>query len=228
MIKNFGVVMAKYTCRKCGSEFISYRPFVVLPVCERCNREKEQLKVLKGKSKDEDAEYEKNKNAVFGLVSIIVICIGVWGYYKGCATISYWDKIYVNNNLKTYSRANFDLKEGGSEIVKFDEKDMLNVELPAYNKTTGEEKSITLQVPLYKMWTKEISKENLDGKKIITAYEQPVINDGFNYIKPSDVIIEDSKEYNQLIEKLKIKYAFNNGEFKNWTFEKNNVNKNKE
>lgn len=214
--------MAKYKCRKCGSEFISYNPLVIFRVCDRCLREKEQFKLIKNNLKDNEAENKQNKNEFIGCATIIALCIGVWGYYKGCSIVSYWDKIYVRNNLKTYSRDNFDLKEGGFEIVKFNESRMLDVEIPVFDKKTGEEKSITINVPLYAIWTKEISGETADGKKIVTVYEQPVINDGYNYIKPGDAIIEGSKEYNQIIEQAKLKQRYS-VELKNMTFDKSKI-----
>ncbi len=211
----------KYKCKKCGAEFVSFRPLLLWPVCERCKREKEQSKDIKdisNKKQSSDAEYEQNKSAFFGFILLILIGLCIWGYYRGCAAISYWDKIYVKNNLKTYSDKDFNEKDGKVEIVKFDEKDMLNVQVPVYNKNTGEEKNITLQLPIYGLWTKEISRETLEGKKVITSYEQPVINDGYNYIKPQDAILMDTKEYNQLIEQAKNKYSYKNIEFKNWSF----------
>lgn len=219
--------MAKYKCRKCGSEFISYNPLVIFRVCDRCLREKEQFKIIKNKLKGDETENKQNTNGFIGCATIIVLCIGVWVYYRGCAIISYWDKIYVKNNVKTYSTANFDLQKGGSEIIKFDESEMLDIEMPIYNKATGEEKIITLKVPLYIIWTKEISRMTLDGKKIVTAYEQPVINSGYNFIKPSNAIIENSKEYNQIIGQTKYIYSRVKSDFKNYTFDKNKIQKHK-
>ena len=210
-----------YKCRKCGAEFKSFH-VELLPVCERCKREKEEFKIAKNSSETSKTPDAPAKGNIVAVIGLIAICFFIWLVLKGWGALTYWDKIYVPDNFNTYSSTEFKTVEK----VKLDKDDQITKDITVYNKKTGEKKEITLQVPLYKIWTRKSSREKLDGKEEILSYKQPLINDGYDFIKPTDAIIEDTDAFNAVVQKAMIAYKDAHiNEFTDWTFNKDEIKK---
>ena len=212
--------MHEYKCRKCGCTFKKIDPLIILPVCDRCKREKEQLKVLKnGSSSNKKTTKEGDSNTFLGFIVLVAIIFVIWAILKGWGMLTYWDKIYVKNNLLTYDTIEFSNKPPVK--VKFDDTDRVECSVKVYNTQTGDNKNVILRLPLYKIWTREQSRKNLDGEKNIIGYRQPMVEEGKDFIKPSDAILEGSPVYNNIVENAKLLYRKENyKDFINWTFEK--------
>ena len=104
--------------------------------------------------------------------------------------------------------------------VKFNDDAKVSLDVTAYNILSGEEKNITLVLPIYKLWT----REHKNDSNVILRYQQPWLNDGEDYIKPTDAIIEDSPEFKAIIQETFQKYKkTNKKEFGNWSLNKNEI-----
>ena len=205
--------MSKYTCNICKNTFSDEDPFLVQPICPNCKKKQTSASVKISTS--------KNKNNTFFAIifysAIFLIVFLSWGGCKGLFT--YHDKIFVKDKLKTYSTEDFapGAKNKNIDIVRFDTEDKVNTEILIYNKTTGEEKKISLKLPLYQIRTRA-EKNDFDT---IIRYKQPMLNSGNSYIKTTDAIFENSKEFNSAIDEAKLNYIKENTkEMKDWVFNK--------
>lgn len=207
-----------YKCRKCGADFKSFH-FLLLPVCERCKREQAAFKDSKS---NKDSSNGGEPNTAVAVVVVVGIGFLIWVVLKGWGMMTYWDKVYVPDAVNTYSSQEFK----SAEKVEYSKDDRIVAEVTVYNIKTGDDKEIEISLPLHKIWTREVSREKLDGSKEIIAYKQPLINDGYDFIKPSDVVIEDSDGYKAIVQKASIVYRGEHAtEFADWTFNKDEVKK---
>ncbi|OQB57845.1 MAG: hypothetical protein BWX96_03107 [Bacteroidetes bacterium ADurb.Bin145] len=210
--------MAKYTCKECNKIFTDEDPFLVQPICPNCKNQKNtaSIKITPAASKG-----STRGGLIFISVTLAIIFL-LWG---GCSGVfTYHDEIYVKDKLKTYSTEDFapGAKNKNVDVVTFDVEDRITTEVVIYNKTTGEEKKISLALPIYQLRVRAV-KNDFDT---IVGYKQPAVYSGNSYIKTTDAILENSPEFTSAIADAKVKYIKDNAkEMKDWVFNKEEINK---
>jgi len=210
--------MANYTCKICNNTFVDEDPFLVEPICPNCKKEKTA-------ASDKIAAPKKTSETVETLLGFLIIFGVILLFWGGCSGVfTYHDKIYVKNKLKTYDTEDFSpgRKNKYIDIVNFGKDDRASIEAFIYNKTTGEEKEISLTLPLYQLRARA---ETNDFDTII-RYKQPVFNSGNSYIKATDAIVENSNEFTSTVNRAKLEYVRANAkEMKDWVFDKEEIAK---
>jgi len=183
-------------------------------------------KGIKQEASSERKPVAKQKKMWLKIVlGVIVSFFALLSLFSVYILIVYPETVYVHENLKTYNNSDLKIKfDKDIQVIKIDDGDKTIKTIEAYNKMTGEAKEVELDLPLYTIYAKKITKNADNGKEIVISYEQSPLGDGLKYLKPSDVISENSPEMNSIIELYKKKYIINNqNEFRGWTFNKSEV-----